>query len=153
MNSESILPKVTDEERQSWPANPLSNLTAEFTDDRGEIVPILDTVMKSALMIHSAKSAVRANHYHKTDWHYCYFIKGKAEYIFRPVGSDETPSVLRVEAGQMIFTPPMIEHAVVFTDASSMLTLSRNPRTQELYEADIVRIEPLEALVDLPPLD
>jgi len=143
------LPPVTEEERRGWPTDAVMNVCAEFEDGRGQIIPILDTTMKSALLINSVRGAVRANHYHKTDWHYCYFTKGRAEYIYRPVGSRITPHVTRVEAGQMIFTPPMMEHAVVFTEESSMLTLSRNPRGQTLYEADIVRIEPLEKLVDL----
>ena len=47
------------------------------------------------------------------------------------------------------FTPPMLEHAMVFTKPTNMLTLGRNFRAQEVYEADIVRITPLDKLVNI----
>ena len=36
------------------------------------------------------------------------------DYFFRPVGSSDTPTCIRVASGQMIFTPPMEEHAMRF---------------------------------------
>ena len=43
----------------------------------------------------------------------------------------------------MIFTPPMVEHAMVFLADSVFLTLGRNSRCQESYEADVVRVLPI----------
>ena len=39
-----------------------------------------------------AEGETRANHYHKTDWHYCYVVSGCIEYHHRPTG---------VEIGQL----------------------------------------------------
>jgi hypothetical protein len=41
----------------------------------------------------------------------------------------------------MLFTPPMVEHAMKFDEATTFLTLGRNRRDQASYEADVVRIQ------------
>jgi hypothetical protein len=43
----------------------------------------------------------------------------------------------------MFFTPPMVDHAMVFPEDTVFLTLGRNPRDQESYESDVVRIDPI----------
>ena len=84
---------------------------------------------------------MRANHYHKTDWHYCYVLEGRIEYHHRAHGSDAAPDAVIVEKGQLFFTPPMVDHAMVFLEDTTFLTLGRNSRAQEIYEADVERIE------------
>src|SRR3989338_9749266 len=59
------------------------NIKPDFTDERGEIIKLLDdgkTSIKSVLLIKSRKGAVRANHYHKEDAHYVYMVYGSMEY-------------------------------------------------------------------------
>jgi quercetin dioxygenase-like cupin family protein len=87
---------------------------------------------------------VRSNHYHLTDWHYMYVLRGSFDYYARPVGSTEPPVVTRVGQGEMIFTPPMEEHATLFLEDSELLVVSRNPRDQESYEADTRRVTVLD---------
>jgi quercetin dioxygenase-like cupin family protein len=116
-------------------------LEAPIIDARGAIQPLVERTMKSALMISSKKGAVRANHYHKTDWHYCYLVSGAMEYYHRPTGLKAPPKIVVVKAGQMFFTPPMVDHAMKFTKDSVFLTLSRNFRDQQAYEDDVVRIK------------
>jgi quercetin dioxygenase-like cupin family protein len=128
---------------ETWPREPFVQLDAPFKDTRGEIVPLVDAPMQSAVIITSKKGTVRANHYHKTDWHYCYVLDGCIEYYYRPTGSGETPQRIVVRPGQMFFTPPMVDHAMVFAEDTTFLTLGRNPRDQESYESDVVRIEPI----------
>ncbi len=135
---------VSAEERDSWPEQGLVNLEEPFTDNRGSIKPLVDRMMKSAVLIESKAGSLRANHYHKTDWHYCYVITGVIEYYHRPTGSKEEPKVLLVEEGQMVFTPPMIDHGMKFPVDTVFLTLSRNPRDQDTYEADVIRINMLD---------
>jgi hypothetical protein len=48
---------------------------------------------------------------------------------------------VEIEQGAMFFTPPMVEHAMVFPEDTLFLTLSRNPRDQASYEADVERVE------------
>ncbi len=135
---------VTEEERLSWPDHDIVSLEKPFVDDRGAIQPLVDRMMRSAVMIESKKGSLRANHYHKTDWHYCYVISGTIDYYYRTTGSTDEPEVLHVKTGQMVFTPPMIDHGMKFPEDTVFLTLSRNPRDQATYEADVVRVDMLD---------
>lgn len=135
---------VTEEEKATWPTEPLVELEKPFVDVRGAIHPLVDRLMKSAVLIESKAGTLRANHYHKTDWHYCYVMSGCIEYYHRPTGSDEEPECVVARAGEMVFTPPMVDHGMVFPEDTVFLTLSRNPRDQATYEADVVRIEMLK---------
>ena len=62
-----------------------------FVDDRGIIQPIVDVDLKSAVLITSKKGSIRANHYHKTDWHYCTVLEGSIRYYWRQVGLTTKP--------------------------------------------------------------
>ena len=137
---------VTEEEKESWPKGVVVPLDLAYRDDRGEIVPLVDLDKKSAVMITSKKGSVRANHYHTTDWHFCYVVSGKIDYYHRPTGSSAKPEKVTVAAGQLFFTPPMVDHSMVFVEETVFLTLGRNSRRQEVYEADVVRIPPIETL-------
>ena len=134
---------VTPEEQATWPKTVLVDLENPFVDARGEIQPLVDVPMESCVLIRSKKGTVRANHYHQTDWHYCYVLEGEIEYYERPTGSSETPAKTVIRAGQMFFTGPMADHAMVFTQDTAFLTFGRNSRAQEVYEADVVRITPI----------
>ena len=128
-----------------WPSKPLVDLQSPFVDQRGSIQPLVDLMMKSAVMIESKAGSLRANHYHKTDWHYCYVISGKIEYFHRKLNSSKKPELIIVEQGNMVFTPPLVEHCMKFPDDTLFLTLSRNPRDQSTYEADVVRVDLIDS--------
>lgn len=155
MTDPNVIDPLTEEEKKRWPKEPLVTLEKPFIDVRGEIQPLVDELMKSAVMIHSKKGTLRANHYHLTDWHYCYVVSGSIEYYHRETGSDAEPECIVVKAGQMVFTPPMVDHGMTFPEDTTFLTLSRNPRDQASYEADVVRIEMLstEGLTSWKPED
>jgi len=121
--------------------DPIVPMTKPFTDPRGSILPLADEEMKSAVLITSKTGSIRANHYHKTDWHYCYVLSGSIDYYFRPVGSQQPPQHVKVKTGQIFFTPPMIEHAMCFPEDTAFVCLGRNSRAQEVYEADVVRVD------------
>ena len=135
---------VTREERESWPTEVIVPLEKPFADARGAIQPLVDTTMESCVLISSVKGTVRANHYHKTDWHYCYVLSGCIEYYHRPTGSTEPAEMVVVRPGQLFFTPPLVDHAMVFVEDTTFLTLGRNSRAQEVYEADVERIDPIQ---------
>lgn len=145
MNQKAVdIKPVTEAERSSWPKTVKVSLERPFSDARGSIQPLVDMDMKSCVLIHSRKGTVRANHYHNTDWHYCYVLDGMIEYYHRPQGSSETPQKEVICKGELFFTPPMVEHAMVFAQDTAFLTLGRNSREQEVYEADVVRVPPIE---------
>ena len=135
---------LTEVENENWPAHGVVKLDKPFVDARGRIQPLVDTIMRSAVMIESKAGSLRANHYHKTDWHYCYVVSGRIEYFHRPTGSHQEPALLVIKEGEMVFTPPMVDHGMCFPIDTIFLTLSRNPRDQESYEQDVVRIDMLE---------
>ena len=137
----SIITPLTADEAEAWPEHGVVKLEKPFVDGRGSIQPLVDSIMKSAVMIESKAGSLRANHYHKTDWHYCYVISGEIEYIYRPTGSEEVPQTINVRQGEMVFTPPMVDHGMKFPVDTTFLTLSRNARDQESYEEDVVRVE------------
>jgi len=127
--------------KEGLPPSGLVELETPFVDERGAIIPIVNTDMKSCVMIHSKKGTVRANHYHLTDWHYCYILDGELDYYHRAVGDNSEPEVLQVKKGEVVFTPPMVEHAMVYTKDCSFITLGGNSRDQQMYEKDLVRVQ------------
>ena len=135
---------LTELEKKYWPSHGVVKLKKPFVDHRGSIQPLVDTLMKSAVMIESKAGSLRANHYHKTDWHYCYVVSGSIEYLHRPTGSGQEPEILIIKEGEMVFTPPMVDHGMRFPVDTIFLTLSRNPRDQASYEEDVVRVDMLE---------
>ena len=154
MPNADILP-LSDEEQETWPSDIVVSLEKPYVDARGKIQPLADIMMQSAVIIDSKKGSLRANHYHKTDWHYCYVLSGSIEYYHRPTGSNLDPECLIAKAGEMIFTPPMVDHGMKFPEDTKFLTLSRNPRDQASYEADVVRVDMLntEGLTSWTPKD
>jgi oxalate decarboxylase/phosphoglucose isomerase-like protein (cupin superfamily) len=130
---------VLDDETM-WPPRGKVPLDASHADDRGYIQSIVNFPMKNLSLIRSTKGAVRSNHYHVTDWHYMYVTKGSFDYYWRATGSDAKPEVTRVSEGELIFTPPMEDHATVFIEETDMIVVSRNPRDQATYESDVRRV-------------
>lgn len=119
------------------------NIKPDFTDERGNITKLLDdgkTIIKSTLLISSRTGSIRANHYHKKDSHYCYMLSGKMEYTEKKVGADDSKrETIIVEAGDMVYTPPMAIHAMRFLEDSVFIALATNFRHQEAYEEDTVK--------------
>ena len=119
----------------------LVKLSKGFVDSRGKIIPICDQIMKSASLITTKKNQWRANHYHKSDWHYIYVIYGRFIYYFRKTGSKKKPKKMIVKKNELLFTGPRIDHAMLYTEKTAILVLSKNPRDQKTYEEDTVRID------------
>ena len=123
-----------------WPKTGLVNLDVAHSDDRGSIQSLVNFPMKNISLISSKKGVVRSNHYHLTDWHYMYVLSGSFNYYYRPTNSDDELQCVQVKAGELIFTPPMEDHATVFLEDCDLLAMSRNPRDQEAYEEDVRRV-------------
>ena len=113
----------------------------KIEDGRGFIQGICDLEMKSASIIFTKKNQWRANHYHKKDWHFIYVTKGSFEYYFRKTNSNEDIKKKIVNLGQVLFTGNMIDHAMFYTEETEILVVSKNPRDQQTYEEDTVRID------------
>ena len=125
------------------PAEVIIPIRPPCVDERGEILNLIDHDFASAAVITSVKGAVRGNHYHKTDYHYCWLQSGSMVHLHRPVGEQGPPGRWTIKPGQMFYSPPMYEHAMYFTEDSVLLVLARNNREMEHYEADTVRVPPI----------
>lgn len=118
-----------------------------YTDERGEMSYLLDGKKKvsSVLLITCKKGAIRANHYHKKNDHYSYMLSGKMEYISYKINSNNKKKKKKqtkiVKAGEMIYTPPMVAHAMRFLEDSVFLALSSEERGKGKYEEDLKRIK------------
>lgn len=123
-----------------WPKDHLVPLEPAHTDERGGIQCLVNFPVKNTSLITSKKGTVRSNHYHVTDWHYMYILSGQVDYYYRPTNSNQEPTKIVLNKGDMVFTPPMEDHATVFTEDTVLLAMSRNPRDQEAYESDVKRI-------------
>src|ERR1700722_3686001 len=110
------------------PKDVMIPLEKPYVDNRGSIQQLLDAAIGTVQIITSRKGTVRANHYHKTDWHYCYVVAGSIEYYHRPVGSKAKPEKIKVKAGELFFTPSLVEHAMVFPEDTTFLNLAGNQR-------------------------
>ncbi len=117
------------------------NLPDDFSDKRGTIQPLCDLDMKSASLIVTKPNSWRANHYHKEDWHYLYVVEGAFEYYFRETNSKDKIKKINVSKGELLFTGPMFDHAMYYTENTVLLCVSKNPRDQKTYEEDTVRID------------
>lgn len=124
-----------------WPSSPAVPLPEAFRNANGVIQNLLLKSCRSIAAIESRRGSVRANHYHRTDWHYAYVAHGLVLYFEREIGSKEIPRPHVFGPGMMFFTPPMKEHAMLFSQDSLILTFAKNVRSHAEHEADLVRVE------------
>jgi dTDP-4-dehydrorhamnose 3,5-epimerase-like enzyme len=130
---------------QASASAPIVTLPMPFEDARGKIQTLVDGGIQSVQVITSRANTVRANHYHKSDSHFMYVVRGRMKYHHRPVGDDSPPTILLVEEGQMVFTPPLVEHAVEFPEDTVFINITGKQRDQKSYEDDLVRVELVES--------
>ncbi|HEY8096353.1 MAG TPA: hypothetical protein VIE65_09735 [Methylobacter sp.] len=124
-----------------WPIDPTVPLDAPFTNQNGRIQNLILQSVTSVAHIASVAGAVRANHYHKTDWHFTYVVRGCVAYLERDIGSKLIPEPRIYKAGMMFFTPPLREHCMVFIEDTDIITLAKNVRSHESHESDVVRVD------------
>ena len=118
----------------------LVQLEAAHADNRGYIQMLVNIPTHNVSLIRSTKDAVRSNHYHLKDWHYIYVLSGSLDYYHRKHGKDLELQKFIAKQGDLIWTPPMEDHATVFLEETHVLALSFLPRDQEAYETDVRRI-------------
>jgi oxalate decarboxylase/phosphoglucose isomerase-like protein (cupin superfamily) len=133
--------KIFNDDPKDWPKSVRVTLEAAHEDDRGFIQCLVNLPTRNISFIFSKKGSVRSNHYHKTDWHYMYILSGSMDYYYRPNGSTGEIQTVNIKKGEMVFTPPMEEHTSYFQDDTHFLAISRNPRDQEAYEEDVIRVQ------------
>jgi oxalate decarboxylase/phosphoglucose isomerase-like protein (cupin superfamily) len=115
-------------------------LDDRFVNENGEILNVLFGKFQSVARLGSKRGAVRANHWHRTDDHYALVEYGRVLYFERAVGATEVPEPAAFGPGQMFYTPPGREHAMLFTEDTVIYTFAKNVRTHDEHEADLVRV-------------
>lgn len=124
--------------------NYVKKIKAFHTDARGDMFYLVDedVAINGVLLITSKKGAIRANHYHKRDSHYSYMLKGSMEYTYKSLDKKNAkPTTVIVSQGEIVYTPPMTEHAMKFTENSTFLAITTEKRNHKKYEDDLVRVE------------
>src|SRR5579872_2039061 len=94
----------------------------------------------SVLSITCKKGSVRANHYHKKDTHYCYLLSGKMEYVYKDANKEGKEKHIIVNSGEVVYSPPMVTHAMRFLEDSVFFAFTTEQRDSEKYEKDTVRV-------------
>ncbi len=108
-------------------------------DERGDILSIVDAKISNVSIIKCNPLAIRSNHYHKTDAHFMYVLCGEIDYFYKKINEDKI-FYYKVKKGQNIFTPPLEIHATYFPVYTEIIVSSLNPRDQQTYENDTVRV-------------
>ena len=95
-------------------------------------------------LIESNEGAIRSNHWHREDAHVLYVIKGamlyfEAEYS-EPMQLPTIPTPYLVREGSAIYTGSKKLHATAFERETLLLSISRQGRTHDSHEQDVVRV-------------
>ena len=132
---------ITNKRQSNIPKTVKVKISSIFKDKRGSIHNISNELFRSCALIKSNKNSIRANHYHKKDWHYCYVLKGKIAYYYRKHGLNSKPKKIIINQGELFFTPPMVDHAMKFLLYTEFITLGRGSRTKINYDKDTIKID------------
>jgi len=131
--TESVLKNI-------WPEDRKVPLDKPFGNSSGLIQNLCLKPNSCVSLIYSIPNSMRSNHYHKTDYHYLYILSGEVLYLEREVGDRNIYKPVYYAIGDMIFTPPMVEHVTIFPIETTLISISKNPRSHENHEQDLVRV-------------
>ncbi len=121
----------------------LSKLGERFENAAGWIQNLADAVPGTVSVIFSRAGSSRSHHFHREDFHDLWVLSGSMLYVERPVGSHEEPVRRLIKAGEMVRTPPLVEHSTYFSEDTYLVSMSLRPRDHEHHEQDVVRVAPL----------
>ncbi len=117
---------------------PFVRIPQVFEDFRGRIVNLADGRIGDVAIISTEKNSVRANHFHQNDWHLCYLIEGKFDYFWEEFGVQNR---VEVSPGEMVFTPKLIPHKIIFGEKSIFISVSKLSRISTFYESDTTKLK------------
>jgi len=117
-----------------------------FEDERGVISNILEKPISHVAIITSKKGSIRANHYHPEQIQYEYLVSGEYESTTKDLrkGDDAPVEKTIIKAGSLVITPPMVAHAMRFTEDSVMLNLTTGQRDKENFDDHTKKYELIE---------
>ncbi len=126
----------------------LKHIDPAVKDNRGDIINVFEGQVGHVALITSKKGSVRANHYHKKDHQYIYLVSGAYESHSCNVENPSKKQVLKVQPGDIVYTPPLTAHAQKFTEDSVFLALSALQREEGKYENDTIAFQVIEGYLN-----
>lgn len=111
-------------------------------DHRGTIADVFyGTSINHVCVIKSNPHAIRGNHYHKKTIQHTLLIKGKMEYAWKKVDSDEPTQSIVLEIGDLVTSEANEIHTLKFLDEESeCVVFTEGPRGGVDYESDTFRV-------------
>lgn len=114
-------------------------------DDRGAIVDLIDgRTVRHVGLITCRTGSVRGNHYHERQDQWIHVLDGQVALYYED-RRRESSTVERVEmaAGEMVYIPAGVVHAVVAQEDARLLDLNDYARGEDGdgYERDTVRVD------------
>ena len=96
-------------------------------------------------IIESRKGTIRSNHWHRTDAHILYVLRGamlyfELDHVPSPGDLGTPPKPYLVHEGSAVLTTERRLHATAFERDTTLLSISRLSRTHESHEGDVVRV-------------
>lgn len=111
-----------------------------YEDVRGYIQNLLPpgVVIRSVLLCTGKRGAVRGNHHHIKDVHYCYVLSGAIRYFYQTTPLSFLKNI-DLKVGDMVESPAGEYHKFVFLERGAFIAMAKEPRLQKNYESDTVR--------------
>ena len=115
-------------------------LQTSFSDDRGEIVDLLENEQINAVtLVTFSKGAIRGNHYHKFTTQWNYLLSGRVKLMSQDPDGPVVETIMR--PGDFVVTEPNVRHALVGLEESSLMVFTKGPRGGKEYETDTFRLQ------------
>lgn len=112
-----------------------------FVNAAGSITNIAFGEFTCISLIHSIAGSYRSRHYHQSDSHVLYVMKGEMWYKERELDGEYPEEWTKVQQGESVFTPPLVVHQTFFPRDTTLISASKNRRDRESHEADVQRVE------------
>ncbi len=114
---------------------------ASFVNEAGSITNIGfgNFTCVSVLYTHAGK--FRSRHWHSTDDHVLYVLKGEMWYKERELDGEYPSDWTIVGPGESVYTPPLVVHQSFFPVATTLISMSKNRRDHASHEADVNRVD------------
>lgn len=110
------------------------------SDDRGDIVDVLNIPIAHVGYVTFTKGAHRGQHYHHRSTQYDYVLSGKLRLVVcRIDGSEREDHILTPH--MMTEIPPGVVHTYIAEEESEMLDITTLSRADEGYEEDTVKVD------------
>lgn len=112
----------------------------DHRDERGVILNAtpMNPTIKNVMYITGKKGAVRGNHVHKKDTHYCLVVSGHIKFQWIEPG-DNTLYTKELYEGDIVLSEVGEKHRFIFETDGAFIAMATEPRTQESYEQDTIR--------------